>query len=137
MRFFTLGSAIMKTRMTVALAMLAGFGLGAAAVEGLNAQARPPVYFVNEIDVTNADGYMKEYLPLAVASIKKGGGRVLATSLQVTPIEGTPPKRVAIQLWQSFAQLQAWRNSPDYQEARKIGNKYATFRSFALEGVPQ
>ncbi len=26
-------------------------------------------------------------------------------------------------------------NSPDYKEARKIGDKYATFRIYAVEGV--
>jgi heme-degrading monooxygenase HmoA len=34
-------------------------------------------------------------------------------------------------------QLQAWRNSAAFKEARKIGDKYATFRSFAIEGLPQ
>jgi hypothetical protein len=33
----------MKTYYTVTLAMLAGVGLGAAAVQGLHAQAKPPV----------------------------------------------------------------------------------------------
>ncbi|WP_197033696.1 hypothetical protein [Bradyrhizobium sp. URHD0069] len=32
----------MKTHYTVTLAMLAGFGLGAVAVQGLHAQANPP-----------------------------------------------------------------------------------------------
>ena len=33
--------------------------------------------------------------------------------------------------------VQAWRNSAEYKELRKIGDKYATFRAFAVEGVPQ
>jgi uncharacterized protein (DUF1330 family) len=117
--------------------MLAGVGLGAAAVQGLHAQGKPPVYLVTEIDVTNVDAYVKEYAPLAQASIKKAGGRLLAASLKVSPIEGTPPKRVAIQVWDSLDQIQAWRNGDDYKNARKIGNQYATFRSFAVEGMPQ
>jgi uncharacterized protein (DUF1330 family) len=28
-------------------------------------------------------------------------------------------------------------SSPEYMEARKIGDKYATFRVFAIEGVSQ
>jgi uncharacterized protein (DUF1330 family) len=31
--------------------------------------------------------------------------------------------------------VKAWRNSPEYLENRKIGEKYATFRTFAIEGV--
>ena len=68
----------MKTQYTVALAMFAGFGLGAVAVQGLHAQAKPPVYYVAEIDVTNPDAYGKEYAPKAQAIIKAAGGRFLA-----------------------------------------------------------
>ena len=45
----------MKTHYTVALAMVAGFGLGAVAVQGLHAQAKAPVYYVAQIDVTDPD----------------------------------------------------------------------------------
>ena len=128
----------MKTTYTIALAMLTGIGIGAVAVQGLHAQTKPPVYTVTEIDVTNIDAYTKEYAPLAQASIKKSGGKLLAAGQKVTALEGTPPKpRVAIQQWDSLEKAQAWRNSADYKEARKIGDKYATFRAFAIEGLPQ
>jgi Domain of unknown function (DUF1330) len=68
----------MKTRLTVALSMLAGAALGAVAVQGLHAQAKPPVYYVSEIDVTNPDGYGKEYAPKMQALIKSHGGRLIA-----------------------------------------------------------
>ena len=119
------------------MGMLAGIGIGATAVQGLHAQAKAPVYLVTEIDVTNADAYVKEYAPLAQASIKKAGGKLLAASLQVTAVEGAAPKRVAIQVWDSLDQIQAWRSSDDYKDARKIGDKYATFRSYALPGMAQ
>ena len=127
----------MNRYFTVGLAMLAGIGLGAAAVQGLHAQGKPPVYLVTEIDVTNVDAYVKGYAPLVAASIKKAGGKLLAASLKVSQIEGTSPKRVAIQVWDSLDQIQAWRNGADYKDARKIGDKYATFRSYAVEGMPQ
>lgn len=127
----------MKTHYTVALAMLAGVGLGAAAVQGLHAQGKPPVYLVTEIDISNVDAYVKDYAPLAQASIKKAGGKLLAASLKITPFEGTPPKRVAIQVWDNLDQIKAWRDGADYKASRAIGDKYATFRSFAVEGMPQ
>jgi hypothetical protein len=40
----------MKIRYAVALSIFAGFGFGALAVQGLHAQAGPPVYAVAEID---------------------------------------------------------------------------------------
>jgi hypothetical protein len=33
------------------------------AIQGLHAQATPPVYYVSIIDVTNPDAYGKEYAP--------------------------------------------------------------------------
>ena len=125
----------MKTQYTVALAMLAGIGIGATAVQGLHAQAKAPVYTVTEIDVTNLDAYTKEYAPLAQELIKKSGGKLLAAGQKVTTLEGAPPKpRVAIQQWDSLDAAKAWRNSAEYKEARKIGDKYAKFRAFAVEG---
>ncbi|MBF8254729.1 MAG: hypothetical protein HW373_1424, partial [Deltaproteobacteria bacterium] len=52
--------------------------------------------------------------------------------------DGQPPKaRVVVQVWDSIEKVQAWRNSSDFKEARKIGEKYATFRTYAVEGVSQ
>ena len=128
----------MKSNYKVAVAMLAGVVLGALVVQGLHAQAKPPIYVVGEIDVSNLDAYLKEYVPLAQAAIKTGGGHFLAAGQNITPIEGTPPKsRVAIVEWQSIEQLNAYRKSAAFADARKIGDKYAKFRSFAIEGMPQ
>src|SRR5437667_4765839 len=101
------GRNAMKTHYTVVLAMAAGFGLGAVAVQGLHAQAKPPIYYIAEIDVTNVDAYTKEYAPIAQATIKAAGGRLLAAGQNVTSVEGAPPtKRVAIQVWDSLEKIQ-------------------------------
>src|SRR5262252_11245346 len=93
----------MKTHYTVALAMAAGFGLGAVAVQGLHAQGKAPVYYVAEIDVTNPDAYAKEYAPKAQAIIKAAGGRILAIggaagagAGQVVAFDGETPKRAVV-----------------------------------------
>ena len=128
----------MKNRYSVPLAMLAGIGIGAIAVQTLHAQATPPVYYIAEIDVTNLEAYTKEYAPKAQAIIKAAGGRVLAAGQKVTAFEGEPPKpRVAVLVWDSMDKLKAWRNSAEFKEQRVIGEKYAKFRNFAIEGLPQ
>lgn len=33
--------------------------------------------------------------------------------------------------------FQAWQNDPAYKELQKTGDKYAKFRTFAVEGLPQ
>ena len=128
----------MKSNYKVAVAMLAGVALGAFVVQGLHAQARPPIFVVAEIDVSNLDAYLKEYVPLAQAAIKAAGGRILAVGQNITPIEGTPTKsRVTILQWESVEQYNAYRKSAAFVDARKIGDKYAKFRSYAIEGMPQ
>jgi uncharacterized protein (DUF1330 family) len=39
--------------------------------------------------------------------------------------------------WDSIDQLKDWRYSPEYMKARAIGEKYATYRVMAIEGLPQ
>jgi uncharacterized protein (DUF1330 family) len=132
----------MKQYFGLGLGLIAGTVLGAAAVTGLHAQAKPPVYSITEIDVTNPEAFGKEFAPLAQASIKAAGGRQLAIggsggagANPITALEGTPPKgRIVIQVWDNLDQLKAWFTSDAYTNARKIGEKYATFRRYAFEG---
>ena len=133
----------MRSNYKFAVAVTAGVAIGALAVQGLHAQAKPPVYFVAEIDVTNPDAYAKEYAPKAQAIIKAAGGRFLAiggsaaSTGMVTGFDGDPPKRVVVQVWESMEKIQAWRANPEYVELRKVGEKYAKFRSFAVDGVKE
>jgi hypothetical protein len=79
---------IMRTLYAVALALLAGFGHGAIAVQGLRAEAKPPAYYISEIVVRDIDPYLKEYLPKVRASVKAFGGKSLAGGDKIIPIEG-------------------------------------------------
>jgi uncharacterized protein (DUF1330 family) len=131
----------MRRGYMLALAMLASFGIGAAALEGLHAQAKPAIYYVVEVDVTNPDAYAREFAPQAQAIIKAAGGRFLAIggagatgARAVNAIEGEPPKRVVIMAWDSMEQIHAWWTNPEYIALRKVGDKYAKFRSFSVEG---
>jgi uncharacterized protein (DUF1330 family) len=128
----------MQRHFSTLLATLGGIAIGAIAVETLHAQAKPPVYVVSEIDVTNVDAYTKEYVALARQSITKTGGKLIAASQNVTSLEGAPQKsRVTINVYDSLEKAQASRDSADYKEARKVGDKYAKFRAYVVEGLPQ
>jgi uncharacterized protein (DUF1330 family) len=116
---------------------LTGVAIGAFSVQGLYAQTKPPAYVVTEIEITNLDAYQKEYVPLAQASIRAAGGHLLAAGQNIVAFEGAPPKtRVSINQFDSLEATQNWRNSAQFMEARKVGDKYAKFRSFAVEGFP-
>jgi uncharacterized protein (DUF1330 family) len=129
----------MKTNYKMALALVAGAAIGGAAIQGLHAQAKAPAYVVAEVDVTNQDAFVKEFVPLAVKALGEGGSgyKAIARFGKTAPIEGAPPKRIAINSFDSLDQAVAAYNSAAYKEARKIGDQYATFRIYAVEGLSQ
>lgn len=123
----------------VALGLIAGAIIGGGAIQTLHAQAKPPIYVIEEIDVSNLDSYLREYAVKSTALVNASGGhRLVIGNGKITPIEGEPPKsRVVILKWESMEKMQAWLNSKENQDLRKIGDKYAKFRIFAVEGLPQ
>jgi uncharacterized protein (DUF1330 family) len=128
----------MNNYIKLGLAMLAGFGLGAIAVDKLHAQARPPAYVISEIDVSNADAYAKEYVPLANKALEESGQKRLASGGKTVSLAGAPPaSRIVLSVFESLEKAQAAYSSPAYVEARKIGDQYGKLRIFAVEGLPQ
>ena len=129
----------MNTHVTIGLSMLVvGAVIGAAAVQELHAQGKAPVYQIAEIDVTNPEGFAKDYAPRVQALLKSMGGRyVVAGGAKITAEEGQPPKRVAISTWDSLEKIHAFYNSAEYKELRKTGDKYAKFHIYAVEGLAQ
>jgi len=129
----------MNARNKIGLAMLACAALGALGSQALHGQTRP-AYLIGQIDVSNPDGYATEYLPKAREIIKAHGGRLVAsggaaaTGSQVVAIDGDAPKRVVIYMYPSMEALQAWRNDPAYVQVRRVGEQYATYHTFAVEG---
>jgi uncharacterized protein (DUF1330 family) len=117
--------------------MLASFALGGFAVQQVSAQAKPPVYFVVENEISDVQAYLKEYAAHARDMIKANGGRYLAGG-DATTYAGQPPKsRVALFVFDDPKQIQTWLDSPEYQELRKVGEKYAKFRNYAVPGIAQ
>jgi uncharacterized protein (DUF1330 family) len=125
----------MKARWTVALSMLVGLILGAAAMETLHAQAKPPAYMIAINEVRNQEGYTKEYVPPAQKSVKDHGGVYVAAGPGTQVTGNLPNGPVVILRWDSIEALQSWHNSPDFQAALKIGEKYAQFNIIAVDGM--
>jgi len=125
----------MKVRWIVPLSMLVGSILGAAAIQTLHAQAKPPVYMIAINEVRNQEGYTKEYVPPAQKSVKDHGGVYVAAGPGTQVTGNLPNGPVVILRWDSIEALQNWRNSPDFQAALKVGEKYAQFNIIAVDGV--
>jgi uncharacterized protein (DUF1330 family) len=123
----------------LALALVASAPIGGTFIQALHAQVNQPVYVIEEIEVSNLDSYLREYAVPSTSLVNRFGGRRLVIGNgKITPIEGDPPKsRVVILRWESMEKMQAWLNSSENKVLRKIGDKYAKFRIYAVEGLPQ
>ena len=128
----------MKKHYVVALAVLVGFALGAIVVHGVHAQAKPPIYLIEEIQVNNPDAFAKDFAPIIGALNKKAGVRALAAGGKTYSLEGAPPAtRIVIQQWESREKFDAFRSTKEFKDAKAIGEKYATYRSYLVEGAVQ
>ncbi|UPK05058.1 DUF1330 domain-containing protein [Bradyrhizobium sp. 170] len=127
----------MKTSFAVVSALVAGIGIGGFGVNSIHAQAKPPVYMIEDNTVRDPQGFAQEFAPLARESLRVYGGRYLGGGGGVS-VDGEPPKgRVVLVQWDSMEQMTKWRHSPEYSKARAVGEKYGSFRIFAVDGVPQ
>jgi uncharacterized protein (DUF1330 family) len=127
----------MRTLFVGGVSTLVGLAFSCLMIQEVNAQAKPPVYFIVENDISDLQGYLKEYAPRARDMIRSNGGRYIAAG-DTTTFVGEPPKsRVAIFAFDNIEQIQTWLNSAEYKELKKVGDKYAKFRNYAVPGVQQ
>jgi len=130
----------MKTRHVIGLSMVAGVALGAIAIQGLHAQAKPPAYLVIEINkVTDAEGFkVVTQRPRGGADVaKESGGHYIARTDKITALDGTAPERFIIYAFDSVEKAQAFNNSSYMKEVNAIRGKTTQARSFIVEGMPQ
>src|SRR3954467_1276006 len=126
----------MKDIRIAAVSLVAGAALGGLGVHALHAQARPPAYVVGEIEVADPASYFKEYVPSAVKAVVDGGGKYIVRNGKTVSLYGEPPKAaLAIMRFDSLEKAQAAFASKAYTDAKAIGDKYAKFRVYAVEGL--
>ena len=127
----------MKTRYIVAVALLAGIGLGAVAVKGLHAQAKPPAYIIAEVQVTDADTW-KQYVAALPGTLAPYKTRTLARANPVALDNSVPPAgSLVIIAFNNMDDVKAFWNSPAYQAIIPLREKSAKTRAYAVEGMPQ
>ncbi len=126
----------MKTHYAVGLSLLTGIAIGGAAIQTLHAQAKPPVYAIALNQLTDPEGYAKDYLPKGRAAILAHGGVYVAGGKGTVITGDVPHDRVVVLRFESLDAVKAWFNSPDYQAANQIGQKYARYNIIAVDGVP-
>ena len=124
----------MKTHFKVAIALVAGTAIGAAAIQGLHAQATPKAYVVTEIEVINQEA-QNAYLPKVGEVIKSTGGTYLARGGKIVALEGEAPKRMTIVVYDSLEKAQASRNSPAWAALSTERSKAIKTKSYVTEGL--
>jgi uncharacterized protein (DUF1330 family) len=108
---------------------------GCASQHGLHAQSKPLGYIIAQNTVSDPEGYSKDFAPKIGKTIQNAGGKFLGKSVQ---IHGEPPaQRIVIVQFESLDKAMAWANSKEAKDAWPVGDKYGTFRDFAVEGVSQ
>jgi uncharacterized protein (DUF1330 family) len=125
----------MKARFGMVLSMIVGAALGGTAIQALHAQAKPPVYMIAINEVSDQQRYANEYVSPAQKSVKDHGGEYIAAGPGTQVAGNLPHGPVVILRWESMDALERWRNSPDFQAALKIGEKYAKFNIVAVNGL--
>ena len=127
----------MNTKFKFALAIIVGAGFGAAAMQGLHAQAKLKAYSVSELDTLDAAA-QAAYVPAVLAAQRAAGGRPFNTGGgRIVAMEGvTAPKRVAITEWDSLEQAQAFYNSAAWKNLAPQRDKAVkTIRRYTVEAV--
>jgi uncharacterized protein (DUF1330 family) len=79
-----------------------------------------------------------KYVPPPAKAITDAGGKYVVRGGRTVAIFGEPPKpRIAVMVFESMEKAKAAFDSSAYKEAKKVGDKYAKFRVYAVEGLSQ
>jgi uncharacterized protein (DUF1330 family) len=128
----------MQNRKVLVICGLVSFALGMAVSGAIKAEGQTPAYVISEIEVTNSEGYAKEYVPIATKALAQSGQKRLVSGGKTLSISGAPPSgRIVVSKFDSLEQAKAAYSSADYLAARKIGDKYGKLRIFAVEGLAE
>lgn len=124
----------MKTHYTVAVSVFAGAALGAAAIQGLHAQAKPPAYVVTEVEIIDEAAF-KEFSPKVAKTVEAAGGKYLTRGGRLIALEGNAPKRFVLSVFPSVEAAQDWRKSAGWNELTALREKAVKTRAFIAEGT--
>ena len=126
----------MKANRKLAIALVAGIAAGGAIIQGLQAQAKPPVYVVVDIaDITDAEGF-KAIIPLSVPdTLVPFGGRYVIRTEKITALDGTPPKRFVVISFDNVEKAQAWKASESAKKVDVIRDKTTKSSQFLVDGM--
>jgi len=94
-----------------------------------------PALIIVDIEVTDPVRY-EDYKRLASAAIAAHHGRYVVRGGPSEVLDGDwTPRRLVILEFDSMEKAKAWRNSPEYAEAKKVRETCARANMIVVEGV--
>ncbi len=124
----------MNAKLSIVVAGVTGVLIGAAGIQALHGQAKPPAYLVAEVEVTDAPTYQK-YSESVNPIIAKHGGKFIVRGGKTLSVAGDPPKRVAVAVFQSMDQGAAFEADPSYKALIPMRDQSAKYRAYIVEGA--
>jgi uncharacterized protein (DUF1330 family) len=130
---------VMNQRIALGLTLLAGVAIGATAIQGLHAQAKPPAYVVIPIlKMNDAAGFKAGVVDKANATsaeMTAAGGQYVVRSEKFISLNGTPPARLVIIKFDSVEKAQAFEKTAGQIEINAARMKTTDSLSFIVEGA--
>jgi uncharacterized protein (DUF1330 family) len=128
----------MRAYLPVTLALLAGIGIGAVAVTGLNAQGKGPgAYAIVDISEISDPATFKTLLPIAGKANDQFGGKFVVRTENIVALDGTSPKRFVVIAFDTMDKAKAWDKSSLQAEVNAIRKKSTKSRTFLVDGELQ
>jgi uncharacterized protein (DUF1330 family) len=123
----------MQTRGAVMLALLAGMGVGAIAVQGLHAQASPPAYLIFDAEIKDQAAY-QPFSQTAGKEVQSQGGKFIVAGATPEMLSGSGSSSVSVSQWPNKEAIRQWFNSDAMKPVREAQEKYTVTRLYIVEG---
>ena len=125
----------MKSKNKIAVALMAGIGLGGLAIQAIHAQAKPPVFLIFDAEIKDRAAY-QPFLQTAVKEVQAHGGKFIIASIRPEMLSGDPsPNIVSISRFENKEDIIRWLNSDAMKPVREAQARYTVTRLSIVEGT--
>jgi uncharacterized protein (DUF1330 family) len=89
---------------------------------------------ITEVEIINQEAF-KEFAPKVAEANRIAGGKYLARGEKITALDGQPPKRVTLQVYDSVEKAPASRSSEAWKAIVPLCKKATKTRSYIVEAL--
>ena len=127
----------MKQTTKLVLTLLAGFALGAGAIQVLQAQGvKKSAYVIAEVEVTDAAAF-QAYAAKVPDTLKPYNARIVVRGKPESKEGAAPRGSIVMVAFDSLADAEKGYSTPPYSDLIPERQKAATSQVYIVEGLPQ